>query len=468
MDRAALDVRLGDPKCCDNHIAKHLWSGPMKILYVIAMYGPEYLANLIHREIGLEFVKRRHSFSVFALASARELSRPDTLQTPDRLSCDKLRRQTCQVSNEDGIAVHRALAAGRPFPDALNAVAKPLFHYDRFGAGWWYLSRYLAQHRDFDVILAEGAYPFGAMTALALYSLSAQKASGAPKLVITVAGGDFIASRETRYGYGRFRTARALMRYAFERAAAVRVTTPLVRERVLALGASPEQIALLPRNIASYSFPPNDIPLETYRVQAGDKIRAQWNLGTAHVIAAVGRLLPIKGFDTLLRALPRIVERAGDTRVLLIGPNRVDPQHGDYQKYLMRLADELHVADRVIFTGAVPHPDMRDYLAACDVIAVPSVLEGMNKIAVEGAAVGTPSVVTRTAGIADWVNETRCGVVVSEASPDALAEGLIRLLCDDSLRADMARHGVEAAGAFSSEKIGGKLVELCERVVGGS
>lgn len=425
----------------------------MKILYVIAMYGPEYLANLIHREIGLEFVKRGHSFDVFALASAREISRPLRFSETSRVS--------------DGINVHRALAAGRAFPDVLNAVAKPLLHYDRFGAGWWYLSRYLAQHRDFDVILSEGAYPFGAMTALALYGLSPRKAKGAPKLVITVAGGDFIASRETRYGYGRFRTARALMRYAFERAAVVRVTTPLVRERVLALGASAEQIALIPRNIASYSYPPDDIPLDVYRARAAEQIRAQWNLGTAHVIAAVGRLLPIKGFDTLLRALPRAVERAGDTRVLVIGPNRIDPQYGDYQKFLTRLAGELHVADKVIFTGAIPHPDMRDYLAASDVIAVPSVLEGMNKIAVEGAAVGTPSVVTRTAGIADWLLETGCGEVVAEGSPDALAQGLVRLLCDEPLRAEMARRGVAAAGAFSSDKIGGELVELCEGVVGG-
>lgn len=417
---------------------------PMNILYLIAMYGPQYLGNLIHREIGEEFVRRGHTFQVFTLASARE------------------HVDIASQRAGDGIEVHRALAAGRALPDALNALTKPLLHYDRFGAGWWYLSRFLAQHRDLDLILAESAYPFGAMAALAAYGW--RKPPRAPRLLITVAGGDFIASRATCYGYGRFRTARALTRYAFRNADAVRVTTPLVREHVLALGATPEQIALVPRNIAAYCFPPGDVPLEAYRARARAELRARLGLGDAHLIAAVGRLLPIKGFDKLLDALPNVIREAGDTRLLLIGPNRVDSQFGDYQAHLQQLAHGRGIAARVLFTGAVPHEQMRDYLAAVDVIAVPSVLEGMNKVAVEAAAVGTPAAVTRTAGIADWVAETRSGLVVEEGSPDALAGGLIQLLCNESLRAEMGARGVIAARAFSSSVVGERLIELCEKI----
>lgn len=418
----------------------------MQILYLIAMYGPNYLGNLIHREIGEEFVKRGHGFRVFALASARDPTPPP--EPPG-----------------DEIPVHRAVAAGRPLTDAFNALVKPILHYDRFGAGWWRLSRYLAQHRELDLILAEGAYPFGAMAALAAYGWRAGPRRYVPPLVITAAGGDFIASRAASYGYGRFRTARALMRYGLQRAAAVRVTTPLVREHVLALGAAPEQIAVIPRNIAAYCFPPPDVPLDTYRVRARATLRARHNLKDAHLIAAVGRLLPIKGFDTLVLALPRVIHAAGDTRLLLIGPSRIDPQLGDYAAHLVQLAQAQGIADRVLVTGAVPHADMRDYLAAADVIAVPSVLEGMNKVAVEGAAIGTPSVITRTAGIADWVGETRTGLVVDGGSPDALAQGLVELLCDPSLRAEMGTRGVTAARAFASPVIGEQLVTLCERVL---
>lgn len=409
----------------------------MRILYVIAMYGPEYLGNLIHRELGHEFLKRGHTFEVFALSAAREM------------------QGRAADSIEQDIRVHRAVAAGRAAPNALNALAKPLLHYDRFGAGLLALARYLRRRPRYDVILAEGAYPFGAMCALA---------GASSNLLVTVAGGDFIDSRATSYGYGRFRSARALMRYTFRRAAAVRATTPLVRERALALDAPPERVTLIPRNIAAYCYPPQAIPLTEFHAQARNSLREKYAFGDAHIVAAVGRLLPIKGFEALIRALPALLANAGDTRVLLIGPNRVDPKLGDYQAYLMRLAGELDVAAQITFTGAVEHAQMRGLLAAADVIAVPSVLEGMNKVAVEGAAVGTPSVVTRTAGIADLLRDARAGEIVAENSPAALADGLTRVLCDPALRQAYAARGLEFAAQFSSVRVGAALMELCNEI----
>lgn len=401
------------------------------------MYGPEYLGNLIHRELGQEFVKRQHSFDVFALASAREM------------------RGRARDTQEEEIRVHRAVAAGTTGSDALNALTKPFLHYDRFGAGWLALERYLRGHAPYDVILAEGAYPFGAMCALA---------GSNAKLVITAAGGDFIDSRAASYGYGRFRTARALMRYAFERAAVVRVTTPLVRERVIALGAPPSRVTVIPRNIAAYCYPPPNPSLSEFRATARANLAAKYKLDSAHVIAAVGRLLPIKGFDILLRALPSVLEHAGDAHLLLIGPNRIDPQWGDYQKYLADLARALGVPDKVTFTGSIEHQEMRELLAASDVIAVPSILEGMNKVAVEGAAVGTPSVVAETAGISDLLREAGAGEIVAAGSPPALAEGITRVLCDETRRTAYISRGIEFAGQFSSTHIGAQLVTLCERL----
>lgn len=409
----------------------------MRVLYVIAMYGAEYLGNLIHRELGQEFVARGHAFDVFALASAREMNGRAT------------------ESIEQGIRVHRATAAASTRADVLNALAKPLLHYDRFGAGWMALARYLRAQPRYDVILAEGAYPFGAMCALA---------GASNNLLVTVAGGDFIDSHALSYGYGRFRSARALMRYTFQHAAAVRVTTPLVRERIRALDAPPARIELIPRNIASYCYPPRDLDLQTFRARARAALKKNYALGEGHIVAAVGRLLPIKGFDTLIRALPALVERAGETQLIIAGPNRIDPRVGDYQAYLAQLARELHVHARVTFTGALEHPDMRGILASADVIAVPSVLEGMNKVAVEGAAVGTPGVVTRTAGIADLLRDADAGEIVAENSAEALAEGLARVLCDAALRAEYVERGLLFAENFSSARVGAALIALCEKI----
>lgn len=410
----------------------------MKILYVIAKYGEDHSGNLIHRELGHEFQRHGHSFRVFAFASARELS---------GRSSETL---------EENIGVERAVVAGTFFTDAVNALTKPFLHYDRFVTGTLALGKFLAKNPPFDLVLVEGAYPFGAM-----FTFAAPRTT---KMIVTVAGGDFIDSRATNYGYGRFRIARALMRRAFQRAAAVRVTTVLVRERAMQLGARAEQLALIPRNIASYCFPPNDIPLETFRAKAHQALAERYDLGQARTIAAVGRLLPIKGFDVLLRAMPEILKRSGDVRLLIVGPNRADATVGDYQKYLETLAQELGVREKLILVGDVPHPEMRALLAGLDVVAVPSILEGMNKVAVEAAAVGTPGVVTRTAGIADLLAEQDAGMVVPENSPEALAEGLNQLLSSDALLAQYGALGPAFAQQFSSQQIASDLVALCERV----
>lgn len=409
----------------------------MRLLYVIAKYGADNTGNLIHRELGQELIQYGHTFDVFAFASAR-----DPLVSP-------------AVTVEQGIRVKRAISAGTLTTDALNAAAKPFLHYDRFAPGAWALRNFLRRQPRYDIVLAEGAYPFGAMCALAGASRT---------LLVTVAGGDFIDSRAANYGYGRFRTARALMGYTFRHAAAVRVTTPLVEQRAVALGAPREKLALIPRNIASYCYPPPGTDLEAFRRAARAELQNKYAPGEGKIIAAVGRLLPIKGFDILLRALAPLSAKIGKTHLLLVGPNRIDPQFGDYQAYLTQLAAALGVAESVSCTGAVEHPQVRALLAGADAIAVPSILEGMNKVAVEGAAVGTPSVVTRSSGIADLLRAADAGEIVPENSPEALADGLARVLGDAQVRSRYVANGLEFAAQFSSARVGAALNELCEKI----
>ena len=410
----------------------------MKLLYLIAQYGANHSGNLIHREIGQVAQAYGHDFQVFAFTSRHEL------------------QGRTGFAVEENIPVWRAPVAGTLVTDAVNTITTPLFHYSRFVSGAWAIAEFFkAQEKQksfvpYDLILAEGAYPFGAMVALA---------APKQKLVITVAGGDFIDSRATQYGYGRFRIARRLMHYAFQHASAIRVTTPLVQERVRALGAPVEKITRIPRNIAAYCFPPPSPPLEIFRQENRAELVAKYNLSNAHILVAVGRLLPIKGFDILLRALSEIQLRAGETRLLLVGPNR-----NKYQSELETLARACGVHDKVIFTGEVPHQEMRALLAAADLIAIPSVLEGMNKIAVEGAAVGTPSVVTRTAGIADLMSQANIGEIVEPNDVDALAARISELLNTPARRAEIGVRGVAWAQQFSSRVVGAQLLELCEHV----
>ncbi len=103
-------------------------------------------------------------------------------------------------------------------------------------------------------------------------------------------------------------------------------------------------------------------------------------------------------------------------------------------------------------------------LAAADVVAVPSLLESLNKVCIEAAAVGTPFVVTETTGISAWVRGEGIGLVVPPSDPAALSRALNRVLSGEF------EYDPEAAsafvGAFSPDVVAAQLVEIYESLSG--
>jgi glycosyltransferase involved in cell wall biosynthesis len=414
----------------------------MRILYVLGGYGEGHLGGSIHAEMAREMRARGHDYHTFAAAHQRDMAgRP----------ADAV---------EDGVPVHRAVCAGRASLDLLNACARPILRAPWLGSVGLALARFLRSAPPFDVVIAEGAYPLGAATAWAT------RRRGTP-FIISVLGGDFLANEEAHYGYARYAVPRALMRVVFRRASVVRAISSYAGAGAERLGCPAAKLALVPRNVASSVFLPAGADRVEFRREARRKAAARFGLGEGKLLVAVGRLLPIKGFDVLVRALPRIGEVA-DTRLLLVGPTRDDPRVGDYRRHLETLARGLGVANRVIFVGAVPLEEVRGLLAAADVAVVPSLEEGGNKTMVEAAAVGTPFVTTRTAGNADWARDWNAGLVVEPGSPEALAQGILAVL-EDAPRAEaMGANGVRLAVHFSTDRVAERMLALCRCAATGS
>lgn len=407
----------------------------MKILYVIAGYGPEHLGYEISRELAQEISARGHSYSIFALARARDMRG----------------RRTEAV--EEGVPIHRAVCAGYKYLDAINALTVPLFKYPWFLPALYQLVRYLRQHPEFEIVIAEGAYPMGALVYLAT------RLTPRP-YIVNVAGGDFIANEQAQYGYGRFGAVRWMLRRVLRHSSFVRPESPYGAMRCLQLGCPPEKLALVQRNIARCTFLPHGADSEAYRARARVEICARLGITAPRLILTVGRLLPIKGFDDLLRGLPQILAGSGNTHIVHVGPNRNDPKLGDYQAYLERLAQELGIASNLTFAGAVPLEQVRDFLAAADVVAIPSVEEGGNKIVMESAAVATPFVATATAGTPDWAREWGCGLIVPPRAPDQMAAALIELLNHPTRAREMGRAGMRFAEQFRTDIVADRILKI--------
>jgi phosphatidylinositol alpha-1,6-mannosyltransferase len=184
------------------------------------------------------------------------------------------------------------------------------------------------------------------------------------------------------------------------------------------------------------------VDIETFRPGLdGGPVRARHGLGDRPVIVCVSRLVPRKGQDTLLRALPRVRQRVPDVAVLFVGAGR-------YRQRLEALAVSLGVTSAVVFAGGVPHAELPAHYAAGDVFAMPCRtrrggmdVEGLGIVYLEASACGLPVVAGDSGGAPDAVRDEETGFVVDGRDVAAVAERLALLLGDAALRQRMGAAG---------------------------
>ena len=170
-------------------------------------------------------------------------------------------------------------------------------------------------------------------------------------------------------------------------------------------------------------------------------IRARHGLGTAPVCLCVGRLVPRKGQDQLIRAWPRVLRHVPDARLVIVGP-------GPDEQRLRRLVMRSPCPDRVLVTGGVPRDEVPLYFAAADVFAMPSRtrlagldLEGPGTVYLEAAAAGLPVVVGRSGGAPDSVVDGVTGVTVNGRSATDIAAAIAALLGNPERSRAMGKAG---------------------------
>jgi glycosyltransferase involved in cell wall biosynthesis len=158
------------------------------------------------------------------------------------------------------------------------------------------------------------------------------------------------------------------------------------------------------------------------------------------LIVAVGRLVHLKGFDLLIRAVARL-PRETRARLVIVGEGEARPE-------LERLVGELGVADRVELAGAriEPWSEMR----RAQVVAVPSRSEAFPSVIGEAMALGRPVIAARCSeGVAEYLEHGRSGMLVPPDDVDALSAGLAQLLADEALRGRLGAEGLRRVEAFA-------------------
>jgi glycosyltransferase involved in cell wall biosynthesis len=165
---------------------------------------------------------------------------------------------------------------------------------------------------------------------------------------------------------------------------------------------------------------------------------------------AVGRLMPVKRFDRLIRAAAAVRARVPGFRLVIVGEGQERPD-------LEQLVDDIGAGDAVALPGRVPDTDLVGLYQRAWVIVSASAAEGWGMSLTEAAACATPAVATAITGHADAVVDGRTGLLVDRHDDAALVDALVRILTDDPLR---DRLGTEAAGRASQFTWGNTAVDI--------
>ncbi|RKU06159.1 glycosyltransferase family 4 protein [Candidatus Poribacteria bacterium] len=186
---------------------------------------------------------------------------------------------------------------------------------------------------------------------------------------------------------------------------------------------------------------PDAVDLETFtpvqRDAYPEKIR----------VLTIGRLIPRKGFQFLIRALPQVLEKVSHNfEIEIVGDG---PYHGE----LLKLAENLGVTSHICFAGSVPYPKLPEKYRDADIFILPSLAEGMPLVVLEAMGTGLPIVVSRVQGIDELVIDGVNGALFDPSDVDGLADALAKVINAGEVRIEMGKASVERVKPYDWKNI---------------
>jgi phosphatidylinositol alpha-1,6-mannosyltransferase len=196
------------------------------------------------------------------------------------------------------------------------------------------------------------------------------------------------------------------------------------------------------------------------------EVRAKYGLTPERpVILGAGRLIERKGFDFLIRSVPRVLADVPDAVFVIAG-------QGPDEARLRNLAREELVNDRVVFAGFVSDNDLSSLYEICDVFAMPhrelpdGDTEGCPTVFLEANAHGKPVVGGKAGGVEDAILDGETGFIVDGTRVEEVAAAIVRLLCDRDLARELGERGRQRVLEELTPSRGAeKVMAFCREIV---
>ncbi|GJM41429.1 MAG: glycosyl transferase family 1 [Ardenticatenaceae bacterium] len=226
--------------------------------------------------------------------------------------------------------------------------------------------------------------------------------------------------------------------------------------------ADPTKIAIIPPGVDLERFQPI--------IKEVAKKRVGIPCGDTNILFA-GRIEPLKGIDTMLRAMALIQERRPEVLenacMAIVGG---DPWADDLDEEMARLQQlrtDLDIHDLVTFLGAKDQDLLPNYYAAAEVVVMPSHYESFGMVALEAMAMGTPVIASEVGGLAHLVKHGVTGYHVPSRDPEALAARIYEMLSNKECRQQMGQQARDYARQYDWAIIVDRMLSVYEEAVAG-
>lgn len=213
--------------------------------------------------------------------------------------------------------------------------------------------------------------------------------------------------------------AKWIVKYTLKKADLITCDGENTKEEMVKLGAKRKKIRLIYFGVDTQKFSPK---------QRDEKLKEELQIFGSPVIISLRNLNPIYDVESLIRAIPLVLEEAPKAKFVIAG-------RGPEEAKLKDLAQSLDVSDSVRFVGCIPHNELPKYLASSAVYVSTSLSEGGIAVStLEAMACGLPVVTTDVGDNKKWVEEGVNGFIVPLKAPESLAEKIVYLLQNEQIR----------------------------------
>jgi glycosyltransferase involved in cell wall biosynthesis len=207
------------------------------------------------------------------------------------------------------------------------------------------------------------------------------------------------------------------LKFTFKNIDSLTVVSQNLKDKVIAQGYS-MAIEVIPMGIDTKIF----------IAEESKKTRDVYNL-KGRILLFIGNYVEVKGIEYLLRALPAILTIYPDITLLLVGDGILKPK-------FIKIAEELDIIDRIIFTGFIANEELPNYYSSADIVIMPSLSEGCPVVMAEAFACSSIVISSDIPAFQSHITDGITGFKVPVKNSKAIAEKVIEVLNEnESLQA---------------------------------